>query len=746
MFLKKCRLTRLFLPALLIVSLCLASCGKQADSAESSGSSASSTDSSSSAGSTDDSSGSSVSDASESEKTDSEALTQGLIIEDGMAQPMLTYSDYLGEGYSNENSDILRFTVYVETDNDTDGDGLADLVKVFMQVPRAAVEGEYKAPVIYDPTPYNAGTADEYWGNAEELYEEKTFDYETLYKDCAKRTPSGEISTMDQALIEDSSEWNYSVPVTGVQGYEDGQHYDYYLVRGFAVAEASGIGTYGSEGFELCGFDLERDSHKCVVEWLAGNRKAYSDKKGTTEIKADWSNGKIAMTGTSYGGTLPFEVATTGVEGLETIIPYAGIASWYDYTNSQGISLHYDVNYADDLAAYNSGGVFTDEEWTDVDENYASWLYTVAQDEEETNGNYADIWSKTDYSKDYEKIRCSALIVHGLNDFNVTTRQSDLMYKAFKEAGMKVSLVLHQGDHEDLYGMKIDGAIWDETVNKWLCHYLLDVDNGIENMPEVTFQSNVDGSFTECSSWRDFDFEVMPVSYTDKETTVSTEGFADYVYGHMDISSDASLLNMPSANAAVYDIDIPEGTTIYGVPEISFTAYSDKVDFEGLMITAALVDTIDGETEFSAYTGETIAHTSVGSYDQGGDSWELALCDHEQAQTTAKAFTFGWTDLDNPETGENSWEYTSDYYRTAGEDYGYTFYMMPTVYTVAPGHKLKLVIYTWDPRTNADIDESYGSDDPDSIAFYNYSFTIKNDTVRADIPVLKEDRVVSSGS
>jgi hypothetical protein len=42
---------------------------------------------------------------------------------------------------------------------------------------------------------------------------------------------------------------------------------------------AGGIGTYGSEGFELCGFDLERDAHKAVVEWITGDRVAYARKK-----------------------------------------------------------------------------------------------------------------------------------------------------------------------------------------------------------------------------------------------------------------------------------------------------------------------------------------------------------------------------------------------------------------------------------------------------------------------------------
>lgn len=42
------------------------------------------------------------------------------------------------------------------------------------------------------------------------------------------------------------------------------------------------------------------------------------------------------MTGASYNGTLPNAVATTGVEGLKTIIPIAAISSWYDYYRANG--------------------------------------------------------------------------------------------------------------------------------------------------------------------------------------------------------------------------------------------------------------------------------------------------------------------------------------------------------------------------------------------------------------------------
>ena len=43
------------------------------------------------------------------------------------------------------------------------------------------------------------------------------------------------------------------------------------------------------------------------------------------------------MTGTSYNGTLPLAAATTGVKGLEAIIPIAPNTSYYHYYRSNGL-------------------------------------------------------------------------------------------------------------------------------------------------------------------------------------------------------------------------------------------------------------------------------------------------------------------------------------------------------------------------------------------------------------------------
>ena len=100
------------------------------------------------------------------------------------------------------------------------------------------------------------------------------------------------------------------------------------------------LGWYqGIRRINTTGSDLEINAFKNIIEWVNGKRKAYTDKTSNVEIKADWATGNVAMTGLSWAGTTTFGVAATGVEGLKTIVPAAGIASWYDYFNSQGTSL-----------------------------------------------------------------------------------------------------------------------------------------------------------------------------------------------------------------------------------------------------------------------------------------------------------------------------------------------------------------------------------------------------------------------
>ena len=98
-----------------------------------------------------------------------------------------------------------------------------------------------------------------------------------------------------------------------------------------------GLGTRGSQGFNCCGSPEETAAFKAVIDWLNGRCRAFTNLTDNIEIRADWCTGKVAMSGKSYLGTMCIAVASTGVEGLETIIPEAAISNWYDYYRCNGV-------------------------------------------------------------------------------------------------------------------------------------------------------------------------------------------------------------------------------------------------------------------------------------------------------------------------------------------------------------------------------------------------------------------------
>ncbi|MBQ8136320.1 MAG: hypothetical protein IJ174_02705, partial [Clostridia bacterium] len=79
-------------------------------------------------------------------------------------------------------------------------------------------------------------------------------------------------------------------------------------------------------------------------------------------------------------------------------------------------------------------------------------------------------------------------------------------------------------------------------------------------------------------------------------------------------------------------------------------------------------------------------------------------------RTPYKAVSFAWTDLQNPGCGIQSSEYVyQEPALISGEEQAYTFYFQPTVYTVAEGHHLEVVLLTWDPY-RVYLDEAYQLD------------------------------------
>ncbi len=697
----------------------------------------------------------------------------------GMAQPIFPYtSGSMETGYSNEDSDIIRYVVYVETNYDTDDDGKLDLVKAVVQIPRAAMEGDYKAATIYEARPYIPG-CNSSMSPGKNLGSE-AYDISKLYSQPAPRTPEGTATTEEAAAAANSADWYYYNPTEEMYDYEDLEWYDYYLTRGYAVVECGGLGTKGSDGFETCGTDLEIDAFKCVIEWLHGDRVAYTDKTSNITIAADWSSGKVGMTGRSYAGTTQFGLATTGVEGLETIVPVAGIASWYEYTNSQGISTNRNVSYTESLAWYCNGRYLDPTDYATIAEKYGNYLYQIRQDQLATNGDYSAHWANRDYTLDAKNIKCPALIVHGLNDENVRTKEFDLMYQAYQKAGVNVKLLLHQDAHltpsypAGNLEFYIDGESYNNVLNRWFSHYLYGVENGAEDMAAVTAQDNSDGSVWHTYDSWDTDEEVVLKDATKTGTTTIN---SDYAAQGITRSNWRDQLTAGStAVSNMYTMDVTADTVIKGSVAVNFTASADnyeapetprgtvdhdnamegdedledldhdnfvgsitndvklasgdaEVDIEdrdALMVSAMLVDIAPEGTTFPAFNTQgsyVPKNITEGGVWMGGG---LANYDYAELQTTDvtyKIIARGWMDLCNPNAGYDSASATVDNKISlkAGENHDYTLYLQPNLYTVKEGHKLALVIYTYEQGK--------------ATYTQNYQITLDNGSVNAVIPV-----------
>lgn len=688
------------------------------------------------------------------------------VFENGMAQPVFPFTDgKTGEKYDPNTSSIVRYCVYVESDYDMDEDGKRDLVKVLVQVPRSAVKGNYKAASLFEARPYCAGVQEDGYAHMKEVEsrEYRKFDFANLDKIVPARIPTDYISAMDLALKADPADWYY--PDKGNNNsmvYENLDNFNYYLVRGFAVIASAGFGALGSDGFNYVGSDYERDAFKFVVEWLHGDRIAYADREGTIATKADWSNGNVAMTGRSYAGTMPFAVATTGVEGLKTIIPVAGISDWYSQQNQQGAQRYWPKEMLNSFLAYFCSSRYNDTTLTEKQlDDIAAFHHELSLRQLKCGFDYdKDFWGSGNYRLNADKIKCSALIVQGLNDENVSTKQFEMMHKSFEKAGQTVKAIIHQGPHitptmpNKNYGILIDGKFYDDIVNEWISHYLYDIDNNAENMPAVLAQDNVDQKKWETeNSWTtehtmklesaetgvtiiDTDWEKADISaknFDDVVAQKSTNMNKRYITAPFKETMTIQGTVCVNLKAALKDGDAendfnPENRNDADIltMKLGSSAVSGKMD--DVEITALLCDVCDEKFD-SIQTVDPerniipVVTVKENGIINGGDLPAFNEVEFSTVHKNYRVITRAFADLCNPEAGYEPETATNSIKLKKGEYHDYHIYLNATRYTVEPGHRLAVVIATEDP-VNCLIHKTY-------------SIEIENASVNAEVPVTK---------
>ena len=696
------------------------------------------------------------------------------VFENGLAQPVFKFTDgKTGENYDPATSSIVRYCVYVESDYDMDGDGKRDLVKAFIQVPRSAVEGSYKAATLYEARPYCAGVQADGYDHMKEVEskEYRKFDFADLDKEVPARIPEGTISAMDLALKADPADWYY--PDKGNNNsmvYENLDNFNYYLVRGFAVVVSAGFGALGSDGFNYVGSEYERDAFKFVVEWLHGDRVAYADREGKIQTKADWSNGNVAMTGRSYAGTMPFAVATTGVEGLKTIVPVAGIADWYTQQNMQGAQRYWPKEMLNSFLAYFCSSRYNDATLSEKQlDDIAAFHHELSLQQLKCGFDYdPEFWGAGNYRLHADQIKCSALIVHGFNDENVSTKQFEMMHTAFEQAGQTVKLLLHQGPHitptmpNKNYGILIDGKFYDDIVNEWISHYLYGVENSAEEMPEVLAQTNYDQKKWETESAWKTEHTIKLTSKEESKTVIDT----DWEKAGVSAENFDDVMALQSTNMAQRYVTDPfeKAVTVQGtvclnlkaalkdgnietdfdpenrndVDTLTMQLGNSKVSgkMDDVEIAVLLCDVCDEEFDSIQTVDPERNIVPVTTVKEGGimNGGDLPAFDEAEFNTVHKKYrviTRAFADLCNPEAGYAPETAQNSIELKKGEYHDYSVYLNATRYTVEPGHRLAVVVATEDP-VNCLIHKTY-------------SVEIDDSSVMVEVPVTKacEDMVLN---
>ena len=340
--------------------------------------------------------------------------------------------------------------LFVETEFDSDGDGKRDRVHVDVTRPKQTETEGLKLPIIYETSPYFAGVgslgADHLWNTRHAL---------------GIKPPKHEDPPAFSAKVKR--------PVISAS------HVRQWVPRGFIVVHSSSPGTGLSQGCPTVGGDNESLAPKAVIDWLCGRAKGFKEVDGEETVEAYWSSGKVGMTGTSYNGTLPLAAATTGVDGLEAIIPVAPNTSYYHYYRSNGLVRHPGGYMGEDIdVLYNfiHSGNEARREHCDCEVRDKE----MAEGQDRVTGDYNDFWAGRDYLNDLGPMKAALLMSHGFNDWNVVPEHSVRIYQAAQDKGLPVQFYCHQGGHGGEPPLKL--------MNRWFTRYLHGVQNGVEKDPK----------------------------------------------------------------------------------------------------------------------------------------------------------------------------------------------------------------------------------------------------------------------
>ncbi|MDA8368577.1 MAG: Xaa-Pro dipeptidyl-peptidase [Nocardiopsaceae bacterium] len=591
------------------------------------------------------------------------AEAPSLVIEDDTTQPAFSYAD------------AIYHEVDIQTEADSDGDGAADTVRLRVMRPEETGAG-LKVATILEPSPYWAGV------NEPEMYDVDLDD------DNAGTVPGGWRPESDGLTGDDDPGLAAAPGGPSAEGTLFGYYDNYFLPRGYAIAQLDSVGSGDSTGCPTTGGRNETLGVKAAVDWLNGRASGW-DPDGGEVTAEEWSTGDVAMTGISYNGTLPVAAATTGVEGLRTIVPQGAISSWYEYYRDNGGVVApggYQGEDADVLAK----GVYTRAD-TDICRSVIEGIF-AEQDRE--NGDYTDFWAERDYRDDAGSITASVFLAHGLNDWNVKTDQAVRLWAELADHGVPRKLWLYQAGHANPFPLRTDE--WLRQLHSWFDYWLYGLDNGIVEEPPVDIE-NADLSWSQHSDW--------PVEGT--APVRLRLGAADGAIGELaaarpgksrkesfrdagrTLTADTLATDPDAAgrNALVYrTAELTEDVRVSGIPEISVRA---SMQGSSPYLTALLVDygTDTRPTGAVDYDEDDEVCYGEGVPEDTGCTFPAR---HIQETGDYKIVTRGWQDARNRRS--DAWQAPV----VSGRMYRYSWQMQAQDYVFKAGHRIGIVLISTD--------------------------------------------------
>ena len=321
---------------------------------------------------------------------------------------------------------------------------------------------------------------------------------------------------------------------------------NFFVPRGYAVILGQMNGTgYTSDGCPMHGGPGDVAGEKSIIDWLNGRVAGLA--------APNWHNGKAAMIGKSYDGTLANGVAATGVDGLTTIVPQSAISDWYDYSRSNGIrtsSTHYPtfLNQAITFDATPSPGVSLPNRLSICNAAVNTGFNTIDGDD---TGDRNPFWEQRNYRTNVGNVKAAVFAVHGFQDDNVKMDQLWPWWNGLKAAGVPRKLWLLRSGHTDPFDARRD--VWVDTLHRWFDHWLYGVDNGIMSEPAVTIEDDKD-VWGEYGDW--------PIPGT-SDVNVFLQGTTADAAGALRGTSGGPLDSVAFTGTS----NIPSETTVMNTPE-----------------------------------------------------------------------------------------------------------------------------------------------------------------------------------